>query len=268
MPARPAPLYSAAVPPARAQAVTDHRFDVDWFRNSAPYINAHRGRVFVLQFGGEALTDRGFATLVHDVALLNSLGVKLVLVPGARPQIERRLAERGLAMHYAQGLRVTDGDALVAVKDAVGGILMDIEALLSMGVANSPMAGAHMRVVTGNYVTARPIGVRDGVDFGHTGQVRRIDGEALSRHLADGSIVLVTPLGFSPTGEVFNLSAEEVATEVAMELRAAKLLLLSEPEVLPAGDDAPLPRQMTLAQARAVQAARNTGATSPAGDQE
>ena len=231
---------------------------VEWFRNSAPYINAHRGRVFVVQFGGEAVADDDFPALVHDIALLHSVGVKLVLVPGARPQIEERLAARGLAMRYEQGLRVTDGPALQAVKDAAGAILLDIEARLSMGVTNSPMAGAHIRVVTGNHVTARPIGVRDGVDFSHTGRVRRIDGEAINRHLADGSVVLVSPLGFSPTGEIFNLSAEEVATAVAVEVHAAKLLLLAEGE-----ERRTIPRNMTLEQARLQLAERDHAGHGP-----
>ena len=236
--------------------MSDQNGYVEWFRNSAPYINAHRGRVFVIQFGGEALAASDFPALIHDIALLSSLGVKLVLVPGARPQIEERLAARGLTMRYEQGLRVTDTTALTVVKEATGANLLDIEALLSMGVANSPMAGAHLRVVSGNYVTARPIGVRDGVDFAHTGQVRRIDGESIERHLGMDNVVLVSPLGFSPTGEVFNLSAEEVATAVAVELRAAKLLLLAEDG---GGAEAfsTLPREMTLEQARALLAERH-----------
>ncbi len=232
--------------------MNDQPGHVEWFRNSAPYINAHRGQVFVVQFGGEAVADDDFPSLVHDIALLHSLGVKLVLVAGARPQIEERLAARGLAMRYEQGLRVTDEAALQAVKDATGAIMLDIEARLSMGVANSPMAGAHIRVVSGNYVTARPIGVRGGVDFAHTGRVRRIDHEAIRRHLADGNVVLVSPLGFSPTGEMFNLSAEEVATAVAIELHAAKLLLMAE------GDEfRSMSREMTLDEARARLAERH-----------
>ena len=188
---------------------------VDWFRRSSPYIHAHRGKVFVLSFGGEALTEDGFADLVHDVALLNGLGIRLVLVPGARPQIDTRLVARGAQMQIVNGLRVTDANALACVKDANGAVRVEIEALLSMGLANSPMAGVRIRVGSGNYVTARPLGVIDGTDYQHTGEVRRVDAEAL-RHLLDsGSIALLPALGYSPTGEVFNLSAEEVATAAA-----------------------------------------------------
>lgn len=201
---------------------------VNWFRHSSPYINAHRGRTFVILFGGEAVADAGFAGLIHDIALLNTLGVKLVLVHGARPQIEQRLAERGAEMQYVNGLRVTDDAALICVKEAAGTVRVEIEALLSMGLANSPMAGARMRVASGNFVTARPLGVRDGVDYLHTGEVRRFDTQTLHKNLQDGAVVLLSPIGYSPTGEIFNLSAEDVATQAAIELHADKLLFLTE----------------------------------------
>lgn len=202
-------------------AQTDY---VHWFRNSAPYINAFRGRTFVIAFGGEVLAEAQFANLVHDIALLNSLGVRLVLVHGARPQIEQRLRERGAEMQYVNGLRVTDEQALACVKEAAGTVRVEIEALLSMGLANSPMAGAEIRVASGNFVTAQPLGIRDGVDYLHTGEVRRVAGDAVRRQLDEGAIILLSPLGYSPTGEIFNLSAEDVATAAAVELKASKLI--------------------------------------------
>ena len=201
---------------------------VDWFRQSSPYIHSHRGKVFVLSFGGEAIADDSFANLVHDIALLNGLGIRLVLVPGARPQIEQQLADRGADMQVVNGLRVTDDDGLACVKEANGMVRVEIEALLSMGLANSPMAGVRIRVVSGNFVTAKPLGVIDGVDYRHTGEVRRVDAEALRSLLDSGSIALVPALGYSPTGEVFNLSAADVAGAVAAALRADKLIFLTE----------------------------------------
>ncbi len=201
---------------------------VDWFRSSSPYIHAHRGRTFVLVFGGEAVADPAFPHLIHDIALLQALGIRLVLVHGARPQIESRLAKQGVHMQYIQGLRVTDEAALSCVKEAAGAVRVEIEALLSMGLANSPMAGARIRVASGNFVTARPIGVRDGVDYGHTGEVRRIDAEAIRGQLDAGAIALIPPIGYSPTGEVFNLSAADVAASTAIALGADKLIGLIE----------------------------------------
>lgn len=201
---------------------------VKWFRNSAPYINAHRGKTFVLMFGGEAVADSNFANIIHDIALLNSLGVKLVLVHGARPQIEERLALRNIGSRIKNDLRITNSETLSCVRDAAGSLRAQIEALLTMGLANSPMHGAHIRVCSGNMVIAKPIGVQEGVDFEHTGVVRRIDTQGIKTQLADGSIVLLSPMGYSPTGEVFNLSAENVATETAVALQADKLIVFSQ----------------------------------------
>jgi len=201
---------------------------IEGFRHSAPYIHAHRGRTFVLVLGGEAVADARFAGLVHDIALLHGLGIRLVLVHGARPQIENRLKARGARLEYANGLRITDDAALECVKEAAGTLRVEIEALLSMGLANTPMFGARIGVTSGNYVTARPVGIRDGIDYCHTGEVRRIDGAAIQRHLDDGRIVLLSPLGYSPTGEVFNLSAGDVATATAGSLQADKLIVLTE----------------------------------------
>ena len=206
-----------------------HQQFIESFRHSAPYIHAHRDRTFVIAFGGEAIADNQFSSLVHDIALLHSLGIRLVLVHGARPQIEKKLKANGSAFEYANGLRITDDAALVCVKEAVGTVRVEIEALLSMGLANTPMSGARIGVTSGNFVIARPLGVHNGIDYCHTGEVRRVEGTAIRQHLADRRIVLLSPLGYSPTGEVFNLSAEEIAT--------ATVFLLSEDSGFTNGTD-------------------------------
>ncbi len=201
---------------------------VEWFRASSPYIHAHRGKTFVIAFDGDAVASDSFTNLIHDIALLRGLGIRLVLVHGARPQIEQQLQESNLALQYVDALRVTDDDTLICVKEAVGLVRLEIEAQLSLGLANSPMAGARIRVASGNFVTARPIGVLQGVDHGHTGEVRRIDSQAISTQLDNDNIVLISPLGYSPTGEIFNLSAIDVASQVAIKINADKLIYLSE----------------------------------------
>ncbi|MCU7816759.1 MAG: amino-acid N-acetyltransferase [Candidatus Thiodiazotropha sp. (ex Rostrolucina anterorostrata)] len=231
---------------------------VDWFRGSSPYIHAHRGCTFVIAFGGEAVADTCFANLIHDIALLHGLGIRLVLVHGARPQIEERLKTRGVKTQFINGLRVTDDAALTCVKEAAGSVRVEIEALLSMGLANSPMAGVRIRAASGNFVTAKPIGVRDSVDYCHTGEVRRIDAVGLEQRLEVGAIAIVPPLGYSPTGEVFNLSAADVAASVAIALGAEKLISLVEakgltdsrnrliPNIVPKEVDALLSRRKQL----------------------
>ena len=213
------------IDPVSADGVTGF---VAWFRRAAPYINAHRGRTFVIEIDGESAGDPRLHGIVHDLALLRSLGVDLVVVHGARPWVERCIEAKGLAPRYVEGVRITDVPTLDAAKEAIGAAHVELEALLSMGVANSPMAGAKVRVASGNFITARPIGVRDGVDYEHSGEVRRIDIEAIRQRLAGGAIVLVPPLGYSPTGEVFSLRAEEVATAIAAGMRAAKLVFLCD----------------------------------------
>jgi amino-acid N-acetyltransferase len=205
-----------------------HEAFVDFFRQASPYIHAHRGRTFVVVVGGEAVADRSFEKLIHDLAILHGLGIRLVLVHGARPQIEERLNLRGAEIRYIDGLRVTDEAALACVKEAAGAVRVEVEALLSMGLANSPMAGARIRVASGNFVTAKPLGVREGVDYQHTGEVRRVDADAIRERLDAGAIVLVPPIGYSPTGEVFNLHAADVAGAVAMAVGADKLISLVE----------------------------------------
>jgi len=205
---------------------------VEWFRHCAPYIHAHRGRTFVVAFGGEAVADPDFQRLVHDLALLQSLGVRLVVVHGTRPQIEDRLREAGLESEFHDGLRITRAEALPCVKEAVGITRVEIESKLSMSQPNSPMGNARVRVACGNFVTARPVGVRHGVDYWYTGEVRRVDTEAVNQRLDAGAVVLISNLGYSWTGEIFNLGVHDVASSVAEALGADKLVCLTEGEGL------------------------------------
>lgn len=201
---------------------------VNWFRNSSPYIHAHRNKTFVIFFGGEAVLAPDFEYHVRDFALLNSLGVRLVLVHGIRPQIDQCLRERNSPARFHKAQRITDEVALQCVKEAAGLVRLACEALLSFGVSATPLANAKINVISGNFIVAKPIGVLEGVDYGYTGEVRRVDNEAIQAQLKLHNVVLIPPIGYSPTGEVFNLSAERVATEVAIALKAEKLILLTE----------------------------------------
>jgi len=224
---------------------------VDWFRQSSPYIRAFRGRTFVITFGGEMLTDAQFPSLVHDLALLNNLGIRLVLVHGARPQIDKQLKQLGTEIKIINGLRVTDDAALECVKQAAGAVRVEIEAQLSMGLSAMPLAKCPIKVVSGNFVTAMPLGVRDGVDYLHTGEIRKIDAETILGHLQQENIVLLSPMGYSPTGEVFNLTAEAVATEAAKQLKADKLIMLTDIDGI-ADSSRQLIRELTQREAQSI----------------
>lgn len=201
---------------------------VNWVRAAAPYIHAFRGKTFVVGFGGEVVAGEMAQKLAYDCNLLAALGIRLVLVHGARPQIEAELLRRGLEPRIHNGLRVTDAAALECVKAAMAVTRIEIEALLSQGLPNTPMAGSYMRVTGGNFITARPVGVVDGVDFQFTGAVRKIVADEISADLDQQNVVLITPLGVSPAGEIFNLAMEEVAEAVAIALKADKLLYLCD----------------------------------------
>ncbi|PHI32095.1 Amino-acid acetyltransferase [Budvicia aquatica] len=197
---------------------------VEGFRHSVPYINAHRGKTFVIMLGGEAIEHENFSNIINDIGLLHSLGIRLVVVYGARPQIDANLAVHNKQAIYHKHTRVTDAESLELVKQAAGRLQLDITARLSMSLNNTPLQGAHINVVSGNFVISQPLGIDDGVDYCHSGRIRRIDEEAIHRQLDSGAIVLLGPVAVSVTGESFNLTSEEVATQLAIKLKAEKMI--------------------------------------------
>lgn len=197
---------------------------VEGFRHSVPYINTHRGKTFVIMLGGEAIEHENFSSIVNDIGLLHSLGIRLVVVYGARPQIDANLAAHHHEPLYHKNIRVTDAKTLELVKQAAGTLQLDITARLSMSLNNTPLQGAHINVVSGNFIIAQPLGVDDGVDYCHSGRIRRIDEDAIHRQLDSGAIVLMWPVAVSVTGESFNLTSEEIATQLAIKLKAEKMI--------------------------------------------
>jgi amino-acid N-acetyltransferase len=228
---------------------------VPWFRSVAPYIHMHRGKTFVVAMAGEAIAAGKLATIVQDIALIQSMGVKIVLVHGFRPQVNEQLKAKGHAARYSHGMRITDEVALDCAQEAAGQLRYEIEAAFSQGLPNTPMAGATVRVISGNFITARPVGILDGIDFQHSGLVRKLDVAGIKRTIDLGALVLLSPFGFSPTGEAFNLTMEEVATSVAIALQADKLIFLTEVpgvRVKPLeadGEDNPIDTELPLAAA-------------------
>ncbi len=231
---------------------------VPWFRAVAPYIHMHRGKTFVVGLTGEAIAAGKLANIATDLALIQSMGVKIVLVHGFRPQVNEQLHAKGLEPQFSHGQRITDMAALDAAQEAAGQLRYEIEAAFSQGLPNTPMAGSKVRVISGNFITARPVGIIEGVDFKHTGVVRKVDTAGIADSLNTGALVLISPFGFSPTGEAFNLAMEEVATSVAISLQADKLIFLTEKPGLrvrptePESDDNPIDTEIPLADAQAL----------------
>ncbi|MDO9088959.1 MAG: amino-acid N-acetyltransferase [Burkholderiaceae bacterium] len=234
---------------------------VPWFRSVAPYIHMHRGKTFVVGIAGEAIAAGKLQNLAQDLALIQSMGVKIVLVHGFRPQVNEQLKAKGHAARYSHGMRITDEIALDCAQEAAGQLRYEIEAAFSQGLPNTPMAGSTVRVISGNFITARPVGVVDGVDFQHSGLVRKVDTAGIKRTLDFGAMVLLSPFGFSPTGEAFNLTMEEVATSVAIALQADKLIFLTEIAGIrmdpsaPESEDNPIDTELPLAAAEKLLAA-------------
>ncbi len=232
--------------------VFPHTF-VPWFRSVAPYIHAYRGKTFVVAMAGELMASGKLHSFAQDLAILHAMGIKLVLVHGFRPQLTEQLAAKGHTSRFSHGLRITDATALDCAQEAAGQLRFEIEAAFSQGLPNTPMANATVRVVSGNFLTARPVGIIDGVDFIHSGIVRKVDGIAIRRAIDIGAMVLLSPFGFSPTGEAFNLTMEDVATSTAVALQADKLIFMTEVNGIheDAGNtDSPIDTELSLAEAK------------------
>ena len=242
---------------AAMSLVFPHTF-VPWFRSVAPYIHAYRGKTFVVGMAGEGIAAGKLSAFVHDLAILNAMGIKLVLVHGFRPQVSEQLRAKGHPERFNNGMRITDALALDCAQEAAGQLRFEIEAAFSQGLPNTPMANATLRVVSGNFLTARPVGIVDGVDYMHTGVVRKVDAVAIRRAIDTGAVVLLSPFGFSPTGEAFNLTMEDVATSTAIALQTDKLLFITEVPGIRENNDDPasdIDTELALADAERLLAA-------------
>lgn len=205
---------------------------VEMFRNSAPYISMHRGSVMVLHIPGDIMGTVAFERTLDDVALMSLLGVKICIVCGVAAQVDRRLRELNVTPRYCGDVRITDNDTLRIVKEEAGFARCEIESALSRGFKGRPGAMG-INVVGGNmFYSAKPFGVIEGVDFGFTGEVRKVETEQLLRRLDQGDVVLLTTLGYSASGQVFNVVSEHLASECASALSASKLIFITEGQTL------------------------------------
>jgi len=234
--------------------VFPHTF-VPWFRTVAPYIHAYHGKTFVVAIAGELIAAGKLTSFAQDLAILHAMGIRLVLVHGFRPQVNEQLRSKGHTSRFSHGMRITDAVALDSAQEAAGQLRFEIEAAFSQGLPNTPMANAIVRVVSGNFLTAQPVGVVDGVDFMHSGVVRKVDALAIRRAIDFGAMVLLSPFGFSPTGEAFNLTMEDVATSTAIALQSDKLLFITEVRGIHedlADPESPIDTELALADAEKI----------------
>ncbi len=197
---------------------------VEAFRHSAPYLKHHRGSTSVVLIPGSTLESPCFDDIISDLALVQSLGMRLVLVFGAKEQIDNALAKEKIEARFHKRIRITDDATFSVIKEVCGSMQIDLTTKLSMGLINTPMQGSRLNVISGNFVTAKPLGVVDGIDYMHSGMVRRVDANNIKRELDNNAIVLLSPVGYSIAGETFSINSEEIAAQVAIALKANKLI--------------------------------------------
>jgi len=209
---------------------------IDFFREAAPYIHLHRGKTFVIAFAGEVINDDSFSLLIQDIAILSALGARVVLVYGARPQVDKQLQSINHQIQVVDDMRVTDDLTLKIAKETIGSLRIEIENQLSHALSTPPVINESLGVLSGNFITAKPYGIHNGTDYQHTGTVRKINISLIKQLIDSGSIVLISSLGFSPTGEAFNLRYEDVASFTAKSLQADKLIFIHADAATPTTD--------------------------------
>ena len=190
------------------------------FRLSAKYINLFNQNIFVIALSGYVFNEDQFVKIAQDINILHSLKIKVILVYGARPQVESILVKNKIPVRLLKNMRVTSSAALKHVIEVNGAIRNKIEATLS--TIKSVSEG--MRLSSGNFLTAMPVGIIDGIDMESTGKIRGVDVEAIKNKLNHHEIVIVSPIGYSPIGQIFNLSYEQTAANIAVAINADKLI--------------------------------------------
>jgi len=204
---------------------TDH---IKWFRNSSPYIDAHRDKTFVACIASDALQSKNFPNIISDIALLDSLGAKIVVVFGADQKVKAVLEATGSKWAQGSGQKITTATQIETVTSVLGQMYADLSARFSASTPNSPAKRRVIITSTGNFIRAQPVGIKDGVDHQLSGLVRSINEVAIRHQLSGGSIVLIPSMGYSPSGETFYLDVDVVAREVACALTADKLIFMTE----------------------------------------
>lgn len=212
---------------------------INSLRQSSRYIELHRGKTFVIYVPGEILECKDARKqLTQDIGLLHNLGIKIVLVMGAGPQLETALATNKLTWQMHQQFRVTTPEILPVFQQTVGMVRNQLEAGFSQATITQAKP---ITITSGNWVIAQPKGVVDGVDFQLTGKLRKINHKAISNNLEAEQICLLTPIAYSLTGELFNLNTFEQACEVAAAIQADKLMVFTNQE-----ESAGLPKQLSI----------------------
>jgi acetylglutamate kinase len=231
---------------AETKAIVDDQLRLDLLREALPYIQRFQGQTFVVKLSGKVTEQQeNLTSLAEELALLHQVGIRICVVHGGGKQLSELAKRLGVEQTIIEGRRVTDDATLEMAKMIFAGkINTDIlAALRQRGIEAVGLSG-----VDGNIVHAerrppkeilnRETGVRDKVDFGHVGDVVQINARLLTVLLDHGYLPVISSLGADDEGMVFNINADTIAAEIAVQLQAEKLILLSDVDglYLKAGD--------------------------------
>ncbi|MDD5673678.1 MAG: amino-acid N-acetyltransferase [Chitinivibrionales bacterium] len=193
--------------------------DVETIREAFEYINRFKNETFVIKIESSLIAHPYFAILIKDIVLLHKIGINIILVPGAKVRINEILKTYNVSSKFVDDTRITSADAIPFIKMAAFDVSNRIMTMLSQN---------HATAVVGNWVKARSIGIRKGVDFQHSGLVEKIDGDKVKKTLAEGIIPIFPNIGWNAQGKPYNISSNELAMSISTELKAKKLFFLSE----------------------------------------
>ena len=241
------------------KAFVDDQLRLDLLREALPYIQRFKGQTFVVKLSGKVTEDQdNLTSLAEELALLHQVGIRICVVHGGGKQLSELAKKLGIEQTIIEGRRVTDDATLEMAKMIFAGkINTDIlAALRHRGIEAVGLSG-----VDGNIVHAakrppkeilnRETGVRDKVDFGYVGDVVQINSRLLTVLLDHGYLPVISSLGADDEGMVFNINADTIAAAIALQLKAEKLILLSDVDgiYLKAGDPETKVSRVTAAEA-------------------
>lgn len=219
---------------------------LDLLREALPYIQRFQGQTFVVKLSGKATEDQSnLSSLAEELALLHQVGIRICVVHGGGKQLSELASRMGVEQTIIEGRRVTDDATLEMAKMIFAGkINTDIlAALRNRGIEAVGLSGVDGNIVHAERrppreVMNRETGESSEVDFGHVGDVIEINSRLLTVLLDHGYLPVISSLGADEEGTVFNINADTIAAEIAIQLKAEKLILLSDVDgiYLRAGD--------------------------------